>query len=59
MDIFSLYLGGENLSSIERLLKNDKDVIRLLSEEEIDELFDLNKILININKIYKRLELKI
>ncbi len=49
----------EHQKDFKLLLKNDKDVIRLLSEEEIDELFDLNKILININKIYKRLELKI
>ena len=41
------------------LLKSDKDISELLTEDEIDELFDLNKILININKVYKRLELKI
>ena len=49
----------EHQKDFKLLLKNDKDVIRLLNEEEIDELFDLNKILININKIYKRLEFKI
>ena len=31
----------------------------LLNEIEIDNLFDLNKVMININKIYKRLELEI
>ena len=31
----------------------------LLDENEIDNLFDLNKVMININKIYKRLELEI
>lgn len=41
------------------LLKNDKDIGELLTENEIDELFNLNKILININKVYKRLELEI
>ena len=41
------------------LLKSDKDISELLTEDEIDELFDLNKILININKVYKRLELEI
>jgi adenylosuccinate lyase len=41
------------------LLKNDQDVSELLTDNEIDKLFDLNKILININKIYKRLELEI
>ena len=35
----------------------DKDISKLLSESEIDSLFDLNKILININKIFERLEL--
>ena len=40
------------------LLKKDSDIIKLLNSNEIEELFNLNKILININKIYKRLELK-
>ena len=41
------------------LLKGDSEIISLLDENEIDNLFDLNKVMININKIYKRLELEI
>jgi len=36
------------------LLKQDNIITNKLSNDEIDELFDLEKILININKIYKR-----
>ena len=39
------------------LLKEDKEIVSFLSEEKIDKLFDLDKILININKIYKRIGL--
>ena len=38
-------------------LYNDDEVTKHLSKKEIDELFDLNKILINIKKIYKRIDL--
>ena len=41
------------------LLKADDEITVLLNDDEIDKLFDLNKIMKNINKIYKRLELKI
>ncbi len=41
------------------LLKGDSEIMSLLNENEIDNLFDLNKVMININKIYKRLELEI
>ena len=37
------------------LLKSDKEIMALLNINDIDKLFDLNKIMININKIYKRL----
>jgi len=40
-----------------QLLYNDDKVIQYLSKKEIDSLFDLKKILININKIYKRLKI--
>jgi len=40
------------------LLKEDKKITNFLSEEKIDKLFNLDKILININKIYKRIGLK-
>ena len=39
------------------LLKTDKEIMEYLSEDEIDKLFDLSKILININKVYERLGL--
>ena len=39
------------------LLKADDQIANLLNTEEIDALFNLNKIMKNINKIYKRLGL--
>tara|TARA_B100000676_G_scaffold77889_1_gene77555 strand:+ start:132 stop:1424 length:1293 start_codon:yes stop_codon:yes gene_type:complete len=39
------------------LLKKDEEIMSHLSEDEIDKLFDLSKILININKVYERLGL--
>ncbi len=39
------------------LLKKDKEIMALLNVNDIDTLFDLNKVMININKIYKRLGL--
>ncbi len=36
------------------LLKRDADVMKLLSEEEIEELFDINYFLRHVDKIYKR-----
>ena len=38
-------------------LYNDKIVCKYLSQKEIDKLFNLEKILKNINKIYKRIKL--
>jgi adenylosuccinate lyase len=40
-----------------QLLKLDADILNLISTDEIDSLFDLDKILININKIFERLGL--
>ena len=40
------------------LLKTDKNIMKYLSESEVDSLFDISKIMKNINKVYKRLELK-
>ena len=40
-----------------QLLKLDADILNLISIDEIDSLFDLDKILININKIFERLGL--
>ena len=39
------------------LLKSDKEIMKHVAEDEIDKLFDLSKILININKVYERLGL--
>ena len=39
------------------LLKENKQIKSFLSDQKIDSLFDLNKILVNINKIYQRIGL--
>ena len=49
----------EDQLDFKTLLKGDSEIISLLNENEIDNLFDLNKVMTNINKIYKRLELEI
>ena len=41
-----------------KLLKSDKTIMKHLTESEIDNLFDISKIMKNINKVYKRLGLK-
>ena len=48
----------EKNKDFKTLLKSDKDILNLLNENEIDSLFDLNKILIKINKVFERLDLK-
>ena len=48
----------EQNKDFKTLLKSDKDILNLLTENEIDFFFDLNKVLININKVFKRLELQ-
>ncbi len=40
------------------LLKADSEIMNLLSEEEIENLFDLQKVMNNINKVFERLNLK-
>ena len=40
------------------LLFSDDDITNILSEDEINELFNLNKVLKNIRKIFNRLEIK-
>ena len=47
----------EKKKDFKTLLKSDKDILNLLTENEIDSLFDLNKVLVNINKVFKRLGL--
>ena len=37
------------------LLKSDKEIMEHVNEDELDKLFDISKILININKVYERL----
>ena len=45
---------------IKKIILASKSGVRkkILNENDIDSLFDLNKVMININKIYKRLGLK-
>ena len=40
------------------LLFSDDDITKTLSKDEINELFDLNKVLKNIKKVFNRLEIK-
>ncbi len=47
----------EQQKDFKKLLKDDNEIMGLLSEAEIDTLFDLNKVMKNINKIYDRLDL--
>ncbi len=47
----------EEQKDFKELLKNDTEIMDLLHEGEIDALFDLNKVMTNINKVYKRLDL--
>ena len=44
-------------SSFIENLKNDSDIMKLINVSELETLFDLDKILVNINKIFKRLKL--
>ena len=37
------------------LLINNKEIKDFLSKDEVENLFDLNKVMVNINKIYERL----
>ena len=37
------------------LLKSDREIMEHVSGDELDKLFDISKILININKVYERL----
>ncbi len=48
----------EDKKDFKELLKLDSEILNLVTENEIDSLFDLNKILININKVFERLDLK-
>ena len=48
----------KNKIEFKKLLCDDKKVTKYLSKSEINELFNLEKVLVNINKIYKRLKIK-
>ena len=37
------------------LLLNNEEIMNFLSVDEVENLFDLNKVMVNINKIYERL----
>jgi adenylosuccinate lyase len=47
----------EKKKDFKALLKSDDQITALLNDDEMDALFDLNKVMTNINKIYKRLGL--
>ncbi|MBC8311751.1 MAG: adenylosuccinate lyase [Candidatus Marinimicrobia bacterium] len=48
----------EHQKDFKTLLKADSDIMNLLSEDDIDDLFDLQKVMKNINKVFERLGLK-
>ncbi len=48
----------EHQKDFKTLLKADLDIMNLMSEDEIDDLFDLQKVMKNINKVFERLDLK-
>ena len=48
----------EHQKDFKTLLKADSDIINLMSVDEIDDLFDLQKVMKNINKVFERLNLK-
>ena len=48
----------EEQKDFKTLLKADSEIMNLLSEDEIDDLFDLQKVMKNINKVFERLNIK-
>ena len=48
----------EKKCDFKELLLNDKVITKYINKDDIDKLFNLDKIMININKIYKRINLK-
>ena len=48
----------EHQKDFKTLLKADIEIMNLMSEDEIDDLFDLQKVMKNINKVFERLDLK-
>ena len=49
------YFDAQDLNQDSELLYKDEEILDVLPREEIESLFDINKILINIEKIYERL----
>ncbi len=49
LDIFSIYLGGENLSSLERLIENDKEnrILKILKKNDLNNIFENKEEIIN------------
>ena len=48
----------KNKNDLEKIIndsKSDKEIMEHVSGDELDKLFDISKILININKVYERL----
>jgi len=48
----------EEKYDFKELLLKDEVINKYLNEKDLDMLFNLEKIMININKIYKRINLK-
>ena len=48
----------EKKLDFKKLITKDKEISNLLTNDEINKLFDLNKIMKNINKIFERLKIK-
>jgi adenylosuccinate lyase len=48
----------ENDLDFKNILLKDKSILKYLSENEIDELFDMNKIKKNIHTVFEKLNLK-
>ena len=49
---FNVVISGTNVKRLKTVQSN------ILSKDEIEKLFDLNKILKNIKKVFKRLEIE-
>ena len=47
----------EHQKDFKTLLKSDEEIMDLMTEKEIDNLFDLQKIMKNINKVFERLKI--
>tara|TARA_B100000945_G_C20425794_1_gene620435 strand:+ start:4011 stop:5312 length:1302 start_codon:yes stop_codon:yes gene_type:complete len=48
----------ENKEEFINLIKSDSEIVSVLNDDDINKLFNLDKVMININKIFKRLDLK-